>query len=137
MSNKVIFALAFIALFGIASAYTSEEDSINNLWGAWKTAHNKRYLPSEENHRFMVFQQNVAEIAKLNAEYDDAKFAINQFSDLTSEEFKQKFTSDLSEDRASYPEDYTSPISELPPLPASFDWRTKNAVSPVSPFSTT
>ena len=133
--SKLILALAAFALFSMASAATSEE--VSTLWGAWKTANKKRYLPSEENHRFMVFQQNVAKIAKLNAEYDDAKFAINQFSDLTSEEFKQKFTSDLSEDRASYPEDYTSPISELPPLPASFDWRTKNAVSPVSPFSTT
>ena len=128
--SKVIFTLALIALFACASA--SRLESINNLWGAWKVAHSKQYTASEETHRFTVFQKNLLKIAKLNAEHKGAKFAVNQFADLTSAEFEQKYT---GLGPAPVTRGQSVPSLIVSDLPESIDWREKGAVTPVNTFT--
>jgi len=126
--SKVIFALAIIALFSVASASTSFE-SLSTLWGVWKSTHGKRYSPAEESHRFNVFQHNLAKIAKLNAQNSGVTFAINHFADLTAAEFKSKYVNgghiapSFSEEFLAYPTTGS--------LPDSIDWRNRGAVTPV------
>jgi len=126
--TKVILALAFLALFSIASA-TTRAENMNALWGAWKSAHGKRYSAAEEAHRLTIFQHNVAKIAKLNAKNTGVQYGINHFADLTASEFKKKYVNGglagpkTSGDYLSYPTTGS--------LPDSVDWRNRGAVTPV------
>jgi len=126
--TKVILALTILALFSIASA-TSRVESMNTLWGAWKTAHGKRYSSAEEAHRFAIFQHNIVKIAKLNAKNTGVKFAVNHFADLTAAEFKKKYVNGGFSRSKTTGEYLSFPTNGS--LPDSVDWRNKGAVTPV------
>eukprot|EP00727_Mastigamoeba_balamuthi_P004127 m51a1_g13711 hypothetical protein (403) ;mRNA; r:88908-90430 len=55
-------------------------------WSGFKSKYGKSYTVSEDAARFVVFQQSVERIQRLNS-MGHAKFAINRFSDLTLDEF--------------------------------------------------
>ena len=124
--NKVLLAFALIALFSVASATRAE--SISALWGAWKAAHGKRYSATEEPHRLAVFLYNIEKIAQLNAENNGAKFGINEFADLTSAEFKDKYATGALVEEIEPENTIYTPIRNLPD---SIDWRNQGAVTPV------
>jgi len=115
-----------LALFSVASATTS--DSISSLWGAWKVAHGKQYSSLEDSHRFIVFQNNLVNIAKLNAKNPNAKFAVNRFADLTNDEFQSIYANGLIKSGVST---YEEPESFEITVPTAIDWRNKGAVTPV------
>jgi len=125
--NKALLAFALIALFSVASATRAE--TISSLWGAWKAAHKKQYAPSEESHRRALFLYNIEKIAQLNAENPTAKFALNQFADLTDAEFRAKYASGAFVEPATA--DEIVGFAANGALPESVDWRTKGAVTPV------
>jgi len=95
--------------------------------------YNKNYASQEElQYRFKIFQSNLEKISTLNTNNPSATHGINQFSDMTPAEF------------ASYPcggvlSRFSSPsvaVGKMPAydpaaLPASFDWTTKGAVTPI------
>ena len=124
--NKFILLLAII---GFAAAIKA--DSYSNLWSAWKTQHKKTYTNAEEIIRYGIFVENILKIARLNAENDSAKYALNKFADLTATEFKAKHaTGAFFEPHRKYvaANSVSSPIRNLPD---SIDWRAKGAVTPV------
>uniref|UniRef100_A0AC35GN82 VWFA domain-containing protein n=1 Tax=Panagrolaimus sp. PS1159 TaxID=55785 RepID=A0AC35GN82_9BILA len=49
---------------------------------------------TEKNERFKIFSQNLVKIRALNALNNGAKYGINEFSDISPEEFKQRLLSD-------------------------------------------
>eukprot|EP00727_Mastigamoeba_balamuthi_P005556 m51a1_g162 hypothetical protein (459) ;mRNA; r:522727-524441 len=55
-------------------------------WREFKSKYGKEYTVSEDAARFVVFQQNVDAVQRMNR-LGHAKFAINRFSDLTPDEF--------------------------------------------------
>jgi len=57
-----------------------------------------------------------------------ATFAVNKFADLSKEEFAEIY---LMKDLPPYPEFETYNFTGPKDVPASFDWRTKGAVTPV------
>jgi len=64
-------------------------DSSNNQFESFKSAHGKSYTEVEENYRLAVFNSNVAKIESHNADSTQTyKMGINQFTDLTQEEFE-------------------------------------------------
>ncbi|XP_013794403.1 cathepsin L-like [Limulus polyphemus] len=92
----------------------------------------KKYNPKEKEYRFEVFQDNLKKINVLN-EYEKgtAVYGVTKFSDLTVEEFKKHylgFRPDLAHKDATPP---MVKVSVVDPLPKSFDWRQKNAVTEV------
>jgi len=125
--NKVILLLVLV---GMASALKA--DAFHGLWSAWKTQHKKLYTASEELTRFGIFIQNYEKVQRLNAEHETARFALNQFSDLTSHEFAVQYasgTSDVTNEK--FLAANTKSVKIDGGLPDSVDWRNKGAVTPV------
>ncbi len=133
--NKLIL---IIVLVGLASAMKIED--FRDLWSAWKTQHTKAYEADEDLSRFANFMKNYEKIQSLNAEHKSAQFALNKFSDLTSQEFAVRLGSSASA------------VTDVPnkkflrfravtdiavgdvangTLPESIDWRKKGAITPV------
>jgi hypothetical protein len=84
----------------------------------------------EFNARFEAYKVNLAKIAVLNSRTTTATYGLTKFSDMTSEEFRHLYKMPIY--RPVLPEDdsfYLHPTNIE--APASFDWRTKGAVSPV------
>jgi len=80
-------------------------------------------------HRFAVFQQNLARIARQNAEHvalgGEEVFGVNVFADMTQEEFSVRLMKNLT---------YRAPdmTEYVPTAPAAdIDWRTKGVVTAV------
>lgn len=61
--------------------------------------HNKSYSTDEELKRKAIFKDNLAKIEEHNKKYATGEvtylMGINQFADLTNEEFKNKYTGGL------------------------------------------
>ena len=83
---------------------------IIKLYAQWKQSHGKLYAtPAEDSHRLTVFYSQKQFIDKANVDYADAMykrdgvlpevsaFSLNSFADLTSEEFRVKYTSGVNE----------------------------------------
>jgi len=92
---------------------------------------------SEFQQRFAIFQHNVDRIEQHNAEAASGKhyytLGINQFADMTTEEFHRAY---LSYRKSTASDSTVQPVSFVPSLtlndvPASLDWRDKKVVSEV------
>jgi C1A family cysteine protease len=80
--------------------------------------------------RFSVFRNNLRNIILHNLDHtQNFTMGVNQFTDLTPEEFKAQFVGGLKQDVGSYGcKSYSSSASGAP---ASMDWRSKGAVTSV------
>ena len=91
----------------------------------------KKYMDFEEyENRFFIFKQNIKTIVDHNSNHNNFTMSVNKFSDLTKEEFKQRFSRDFknlkkTDGCKSFLYETTST------LPASIDWVEKGAVTPV------
>ena len=92
---------------------------------------------AEYGRRAAVLRANTFELVpRLNAEQaggPGVRFALNQFGDLTAEEFRRTVLMPKSDARAHAPERYLPAVSAAASsaAPTSFDWRDQGAVSPV------
>lgn len=84
----------------------------------------------EMEKRFSVFRNNLRNIILHNLDHtQNFTMGVNQFTDLTPEEFKAQFVGGLKQDVGSYGcKSYSSSASGAP---ASMDWRSKGAVTSV------
>ena len=118
--------LPLVLLCASASAVARAELSFEE----WKLAHAKMYATAEqEAFRRSVFLSQVVAIERHNKEADAGKHTYrkgtNQFSDLTVKEFTELVSSKHLRTGAGR-------IVHLDiPTPASVDWRSKGAVTPV------
>ncbi|XP_076429632.1 protein CTLA-2-beta-like [Peromyscus maniculatus bairdii] len=80
----------------MASASPSPDPSLDAEWQEWKRKYEKTYSQDEEGHRRMVWEENKKKIEEHNAEYEQgmASFCmgLNEFSDLTNDEFWEVIT---------------------------------------------
>lgn len=88
MRNFIIF----LVIFNIALA--QEDSSALQLWDKFKMIHGKSFRNElEEKNRFDIFKHNLNVIEKHNKEFAMGqhtwKMGLNQFSDLTPEEFSK------------------------------------------------
>jgi C1A family cysteine protease len=86
-------------------------------------------IAEEEAMRFRVFKENAARIASHNNAGHSWTMALNQFADLTADEFSAKYIGGFR----NAPTHKSYELSHLRnlDLPASVDWTTKGAVTPV------
>lgn len=104
-------------------------------WEAWKAENHRMYgSPSEDRARFNIFVQNQKRIAEMNAKYADdpegARFGVNQFADLTSEEFSHLYLHEM--DVSGMKRTFLPPThSKLSDWPESKDWVEDGAVTAV------
>nr|GME11193.1 cysteine protease XCP1-like [Ipomoea batatas] len=104
-------------------------DNLINLFESWIEKHGKLYDSVEEKlHRFQIFKENLEHIHERNQEVTNYWLGLNEFADLSHEEFKQKYLGlkALPQKRES---EFT--YRDFVDLPKSVDWRKKGAVTPV------
>jgi len=101
-----------------------ESNNAEEAFNAFATTFNKTYASNEErSHRFDVFVENARMIQ--TALVRGYRLALNQFSDLTKEEFAQKYLVQLSTPELSRRHQKLTAPSQ------AIDWVAKGAVTPV------
>lgn len=96
----------------------------------WSVQHGKAYEPTERDFRETVYNKNVVKILEHNAGNSSWTMGINQFADLTADEFKAKHVGGLRLPKKSLRRQATGPFNTTA-NPMSVDWTTKGAVTPV------
>jgi len=114
---------AFVLLFSLV--FCSE---IETEFSKWAESNNKAYTPEEYQYRLAVFASNLEIIDQLNEESDGAIFGINEFSDLSPEEFTQMYNGFVPGT-----EDGERPLLDLPNVaaPDTFSWLSSSKVTAV------
>ncbi|XP_063695664.1 cathepsin L-like proteinase [Culicoides brevitarsis] len=121
---KSLFVFAIIAVVSI-----SAHSSLDEKWEEFKTDYRKVYSYSkEEQMRKQIFSKHLEEIEEHNARYaagiETYEKGINQFSDLTYEEFAAQFLGEnsLMAEHATKIEKYIEKPLRRELAPESFDW---------------
>lgn len=93
----------------------------------------KYHSLDEEGYRFQIFRDNLREIIRHNLDIDkNFTMGVNQFTDMTPKEFKERFTGGFSHIKTAYGSVSCSAFSGSGKTVAdSYDWRNHNAVTPV------
>jgi KDEL-tailed cysteine endopeptidase len=106
------------------------EEELQYQFAKFQVAYNKSYSAATEYaHRYNVFKTNFAKITQHNLEGHSWSLAVNQFADMTWEEFKAQ--------RLGYKKIQTSlprtlvDLNGLVNVPSSVDWTTKGVVTGV------
>merc|ERR1712203_1144825 len=122
----------FLALFSCVAA-ASASTLLQAQWSKFKADHAKVYSsPAEEALRMSIFAQNVAKIEEQNRSGQSWKSGINQFTDLTKEEFVSTYASGKIASRAPRkPVNYDNLQAKIADLPESVDWRDQGVVTMV------
>eukprot|EP00043_Microstomoeca_roanoka_P006279 m.61649 g.61649 ORF g.61649 m.61649 type:complete len:340 (-) comp13351_c0_seq1:419-1438(-) len=124
MKSAIVLACVLLALLPAALA-TSDFDQ-------FKSKFNKTYESAEEEaRRAVIFAENLAFIARHNAEAAKGlhtyTLGVNQFADLTNEEFRSRHLSPIQTAQRQL----TEPVWLEETDVNSIDWRTKGVVTPV------
>ncbi|CAL8177667.1 unnamed protein product [Prunus armeniaca] len=111
-------------------------DKFIMLFESWISKHSKIYQTMEEKlHRFEIFRDNVKHIDERNKNLDVDSYwlGVNEFADLSHEEFKSKYLGLKPEStrRRESTGDFSYRDFDVEALPKSVDWRKKGAVTPV------
>jgi len=124
---KFVIAVALFAL-AVSAVEPLPEATYQFLFTKWATQHARAYHHDDFFNRFNTFKTNLDFIRRHNEGDHSYTLAMNQFGDLTAAEFK-KYTGYVPRDRPRF-----QPIKAnlgARDVPASVDWRNKNAVTPV------
>ena len=138
-----LFAAFLTTAFGAENSIrgvTVKSDDIRDDWEIFydfQDRFSKKYENSFElEDRFNIFRDNVHNIISHNALANKTfTMDINQFTDLTEEEFRSSHVGGLFRSKYAFAglnsKSCSSFSSTGATLPTSVDWRTKNAVTPV------
>lgn len=103
----------------------------------WSSLYNRTYpSATERDYRESVYTQNLVKIAKHNLENYSWSLDVNQFADLTSKEFATNYIRGgyVAPNATAYRKrsyNWTLLYGNKTTLPASVDWTTQGAVTPV------
>jgi len=133
----LLFSSFFTALSESTNLRGIELDSFLNDDDEWKQFTNfqdrfsKRYENIQDlEFRFQIFRSNLRNIILHNLDHtQNFTMGINQFTDLTPEEFKDQYVGGLKAEVGSY--GCKSFSSSASGAPSSVDWRNKGAVTSV------
>ncbi|KAM4748968.1 cathepsin L-like proteinase [Rhinophrynus dorsalis] len=128
--DKYLLVFSTIVICGSASLFLDQE------WNAWKSKYGKKYVtPNRELFRRKAWEASWEKVQKHNQLADQGltsyRMAVNQFADLTTEEWNSKSCIRSSEK--------SKPLSSIPTfnyrnnndIPPNVDWRKSNCVTPV------
>jgi C1A family cysteine protease len=139
MFKLVLLVSSFLSVFS-ADSNLRRRETVNSLLNdsdEWKQFNDfqerfsKRYETMEEMQtRFQIFRTNLRNIILHNLDRtQNFTMGVNQFTDLTPQEFKDQFVGGLKTQVGSYGcKSFTSSASGAP---SSIDWRQKGAVTSV------
>ena len=110
----------------VYAAVCSAQPSFNE----WAEQYGKVYEPTERDYRMTIFDQNIAKINEHNSKNFSWRMGVNQFADLTADEFKALYTGGIRLSKKSLRRGGDGPFN-VSANPPSVDWTTKGAVTPV------
>jgi cathepsin L len=116
-----------VLLVCIASAFALSETEYQTLFTNWMQQYSKSYQHDEFQYRYRVFRSNVDFVNAHNAGTSTFSCKINAFADLPVEEFSKVFLGT----RITVPVPSNPAVVDVGAAPASWDWRTKGAVTPI------
>nr|ACG50798.1 cathepsin L1 [Fascioloides magna] len=121
----------FILAVLIVSVFASNDD----LWHQWKRKYNKEYNGADDEHRRNIWEQNVKHIQEHNLRHDlglvTYTLGLNQFTDMTFEEFKAKYLFEISPKSELLSHSGISYQAKGNDVPESIDWRDYGYVTEV------
>jgi C1A family cysteine protease len=121
-------SLGFLGLAGAAPDYLA-------MWDQFKVDFQKNYDANgeDEEKRFNIFKDNVDLIEETNAKKLSYELGVNQFADLSNEEFANLYASGFNPQAKPWgPESVKQPWQNASgPVPDAMDWEAKGAVTPV------
>lgn len=121
------------SIIGYTPDHLTSTDKLLELFESWMSEHSKAYKSVEEKvHRFEVFRENLMHIDQRNNEINSYWLGLNEFADLTHEEFKGRYLG-LAKPQFSRKRQPSANFRyrDITDLPESVDWRKKGAVTPV------
>jgi C1A family cysteine protease len=131
---KVLLLLvAFIAVCSAirrTNKFTPPEKQIQDQFVDFIHKHNKQYDAEEFGRRYNIFKDNLNTISRLNSQQSTATFGVNQFADLTAEEFSKLYKG-YKKTNASVAAGIFAVNGAPGQAPTSWDWRSKGVVSAV------
>ncbi|KAK4848501.1 hypothetical protein QYF36_013885 [Acer negundo] len=121
------------SIVGYSPEHLTSMDKLIELFELWMSKHGKTYKCIEEKlHRFEVFRDNLKHIDERNKEVSSYWLGLNEFADLSHEEFKNKYFGlkpEFPRRRQSSSGEFS--YRDVEALPKSVDWRKKGAVTSV------
>ena len=123
-----------ISCYHVASSRSYSEESMSIKYEKWIAQHGISYENEEvKEARFQIFKDNVRHIEKHNQEGNHTyKLGINEFADLTNEEFLAKYAiSSMSSFKVVSSNQSSFEYKNLKNVAPSLDWRDHNAVTAV------
>ena len=129
MDFKFLVAAGLLTIGALLSLHLSySETQVANLgFSNFKAQFGKKYMTlEEERYRRTIFENKVAEINAHNAQNLSWTMAVNQFSDMTFEEFKNFYLSQVVLDNSA-----SINTPHVQPKAGKKDWRDEKVVTPV------
>ncbi|WJX49908.1 hypothetical protein P8452_36286 [Trifolium repens] len=131
-------SLALLLCLGLwtiqVTSRTLQDDTMNERHEQWMDHYGKVYKDSQEREkRFKIFTENVNYIEAFNNIANNKRYTlgVNQFADLTNDEFiasRNKFKGHMC---SSITKTTSFKYENVSAIPSSVDWRKKGAVTPV------
>jgi len=122
-------ALLFVSC-SVSSVSAVSESSAQSEFSNFVKRYNKQYSHEEFFPRFATFKQNLNKIEQHNAGNHTYTLGVNEFADLTFDEFHAKMTGYNRRDQ-SYLRSKNTVQLPIKDLPASVDWSAAGAVTPI------
>jgi KDEL-tailed cysteine endopeptidase len=136
ISKAVVLAIVACLCFCssvLAARELSDDLSMVARHESWMAQYGRVYKDAAEKaKRLEVFKTNVRFIDSFNAGNRKFYLGVNQFADITNEEFKaSKANKGYKPSLERVPTGFRYENVSLDALPATVDWRTKGAVTPI------
>lgn len=122
------------SIVGYSEEDLSSHDRIIELFEKWLAKYRKAYASFEEKlKRFEVFKDNLKHIDEINKKVTSYWLGLNEFADLTHDEFKATYLGLKGDLPRRSREVFSSNLryEDVNDLPKSVDWRKKGAVTDV------
>ncbi|KMT07606.1 hypothetical protein BVRB_6g147350 [Beta vulgaris subsp. vulgaris] len=124
--------LGLVQCFEFHESDLASEESLWDLYERWRAHHTISRDLVEKERRFNVFKANVHHVHKVNKMDKPYKLKLNTYADMTNHEFRASYGSKIAHHRMFHPRPVTEFMhGKIEDIPASVDWRTKGAVTPV------
>ncbi len=117
-------------MLALALTLFAATSSLQPSFNEWEEHYGKVYAPTERDYRISVYYDNLAKIDEHNSKNFSWTMGVNQFADLTAEEFKALYTGGIRVPKKALRHGGDGPFN-VTANPTSVDWTTKGAVTPV------